>query len=128
MRKSILILCVSLLLDGSIFTGLTASLPQGSVALEWANGNPLRVDEVEGSTIGRVEFAGNEITRDIVVRRALGMREGRMFKRKHLRHGLRRLNQLGLFEKVGDGDVVFRADRERGQVDLLLVVKERHRR
>ena len=128
MRKSILILCVSLLLCGSIFGRLIASPLQDSIAHEWANGNPLRVGEVEGLIISRIEFAGNETTRDNAIRRALGLREGDMFKRRHLRRGLQRLNQLRLFEQVVEEDVIFRAGTASGQVDLLLIVKEREQR
>lgn len=128
MRKSISILCTSLLLCGSVLAQSTAPPSQDSTAHGWAKGNPLSVDEAEGLLIGRIEFAGNANTRDGVVRRAFGLREGAVLKRKHLRRGLGRLNRLGLFERIAEGDVIFRDGGESGQVYLLVVVKEREQR
>ena len=127
MRKTISVLCLALLLCGAAFAQ-SAAPPQDSFAHRWANGKPLNVGEVDGFITGRIVFSGNATTRDNVVRRALGLREGEVFKRKQLARGLRRLNQLGLFERVTEGDVVFRAGGERNQVDLLVVVKERRQR
>ena len=128
MRKPISILCMSLLLCGPVLAQPTASPSQDSTAHGWAKGNPLSVSEAEGLLVGRIEFAGNASTRDGVVRRAFGLREGAVLKRKHLRRGLGRLNQLELFERVAEGDVIFRAGGESGHVDLLVVVKEREQR
>ena len=123
MRKSISILCMSLLLCGSVLTRSTASPSQDSTAHGWVRGNPLNISEAEGLLIGRVEFAGNASTRDRVVRGAFGLREGKILKRKHLRRGLGRVSRLGLFELVAEKDVIFRVGRESGQVDLLVAVK-----
>ncbi len=48
--------------------------------------------------VSRIEFAGNSVTRDRVLRREIPLNEGDLFNRGLLDLGVRKVNQLGYFE------------------------------
>jgi outer membrane protein insertion porin family len=58
----------------------------------------VRVSEDKPYKIDRIEFAGNTVTRDQVLRREMQVNEGDLLDIQRLRLGLRRVNQLGFFE------------------------------
>ncbi|MFA9453067.1 MAG: outer membrane protein assembly factor BamA [Candidatus Aminicenantaceae bacterium] len=64
-----------------------------------------QVFEGEVAYLNRLEFKGNTFTKDKVIRREMGMREGDRFSFAMFKDSLLRLNQLGLVELQGDPDI-----------------------
>lgn len=85
----------------------------------------ITINEGQQFTIRKIEFAGNEITPDDVLRRKLLIREGRIFNQELYEGSLKRLNQSGLFEEVTEKDVSWRTDDETPELDLIIRVKEK---
>ncbi len=61
----------------------------------------LKVEEGEPFTIRRIEFEGNSITKDKVLRRALRLREGDGFSAEEFKDSFTGLGQLGYFDVKG---------------------------
>ncbi len=80
--------------------------------------------EIEGMVVRRIEFSGNERTRDGMVRRTFGLEEGHAFRYGQLRRGLGRLKRSGLFEKVAESDVRWEMVEGGKQVDVVVKVRE----
>jgi outer membrane protein insertion porin family len=88
----------------------------------------LDIDIDEGSPffVSRIEFQGNTITRDRVIRRELMLDEGSVYNSQLWELSLQRLNQLEYFEPLKvDQDSEAHQDPENHTVDLLLKVKEK---
>jgi len=88
----------------------------------------LKIDIDEGKPfyVSRIEFTGNTITRDKVIRRELMLEEGNVYNSNLWEYSLLRLNQLEYFEPLKvDQDSEAHQDAEAGTVDLLLKVKEK---
>ena len=88
----------------------------------------LSVDEGKQFFVRRINFAGNNTTRDKVIRRELLLDEGDMFNTRLWDLSILRLNQLGYFEPITEEDddsTDIRRDTRQGVVDLTLKVKER---
>ncbi|KAF0250087.1 MAG: outer membrane protein [bacterium] len=85
------------------------------------------IDEGKPFTIRRLEFAGNTITRDNVMRREVLVNEGDLYNQELFDLSRLRLNQLGYFEEVKEEDVQIQTDDKSGYVDLLIKVKEKGR-
>jgi outer membrane protein insertion porin family len=88
----------------------------------------LNVDIDEGSPfyVSRIEFQGNTITRDRVIRRELLLDEGSIYNSQLWELSLQRLNQLEYFDPLKvDQDSEAHQDPENHTVDLLLKVKEK---
>src|SRR5206468_9596843 len=76
--------------------------------------------------ISRIEFTGNTITRDKVIRRELLVEEGQPYNSQLVDLSLLRLNQLNYFENLkADQDVETRQNQDAGTVDLLVKLKEK---
>ena len=58
----------------------------------------IRISEDKPYKIDRIEFAGNTVTKDPVLRREMTVDEGDLLDIQRIRLGLRRINQLGFFE------------------------------
>jgi outer membrane protein insertion porin family len=58
----------------------------------------IRVSEDKPYRIDRIEFTGNTVTRDMVLRREMQVNEEDLLDLQRLRLGLRRVNQLGYFQ------------------------------
>jgi outer membrane protein insertion porin family len=58
----------------------------------------VRISEDKPYRIDRIEFVGNTVTRDAVLRREMQVSEEDLLDIQRLRLGLRRVNQLGFFE------------------------------
>ncbi|HKO19676.1 MAG TPA: outer membrane protein assembly factor BamA [Acidobacteriaceae bacterium] len=86
----------------------------------------IEIDEGKQFYVSRIEFTGNTITRDKVIRRELVLEEGQVYNSQLWDLSILRLNQLGYFEnlKVED-DTETHQDPETGTVDLLLRLKEK---
>lgn len=77
-------------------------------------------------TVRRIEFVGNEHTSEVVLRRALLIEEDEPFSQQRFDESIRRLNELGLFEKIDEGkDVDFRSDDESSRLDLTIRLREK---
>lgn len=83
----------------------------------------VRVHEDLPAHVRLIAIAGNISTRDKVIRRELRLRPGDLYKEDKLIRSLQRLQNLGYFDEIKPDVRV--ADRERGEVDLLLDVTEK---
>jgi outer membrane protein insertion porin family len=84
------------------------------------------IDEGKPFYVSRIEFQGNTITRDKVIRRELMLDEGSVYNSQLWEYSLLRLNQLEYFNPLRvDEDSEAHQDAEAGTVDLLLKVKEK---
>jgi outer membrane protein insertion porin family len=87
----------------------------------------LEVDEGRQFTLRRLEFIGNTVTRDRVLRREALINEGDTYNKRSWDLSLLRLNQLGLFEEIKDKDAIARTNDRDQTVDIDLQVRERGR-
>lgn len=88
----------------------------------------LDIDCEEGKQfyVSRIEFTGNTITRDKVIRRELLIEEGQVYNSQLVDLSLLRLNQLNYFDTLKtDQDVETHQNADAGTVDLLLKLKEK---
>jgi outer membrane protein insertion porin family len=84
------------------------------------------IDEGKPFYVSRIEFQGNTVTRDKVIRRELLLDEGQVYNSQLWEYSLLRLNQLEYFEPLKvEQDSEAHQDAEAGTVDLLLKVKEK---
>jgi outer membrane protein insertion porin family len=84
------------------------------------------IDEGKPFTVSRIEFQGNTITRDRVIRRELLLEEGQIYNSNLWETSLLRLNQLDYFDALKvDQDSDIHPDNENGTVSLLLKVHEK---
>jgi outer membrane protein insertion porin family len=84
------------------------------------------IDEGKQFYVSRIEFEGNTITRDRVIRRELLLDEGQVYNSQLWEYSLLRLNQLEYFDPLKvDQDSEAHQNAEAGTVDLLLKVKEK---
>ena len=84
------------------------------------------IDEGKPFYVSRIEFQGNTITRDKVIRRELLLEEGQVYNSQLWEYSLLRLNQLEYFDPLKvDQDSEAHQNPEAGTVDLLLKVKEK---
>jgi outer membrane protein insertion porin family len=86
----------------------------------------LDIDEGKPYYVSRIEFTGNTITRDKVIRRELLLDEGQVYNSQLWDLSILRLNQLSYFEPLkAEQDSESRQNAEDGTVDLLLKLKEK---
>ena len=84
------------------------------------------IDEGKPFYVSRIEFQGNTITRDKVIRRELLLEEGQVYNSQLWDLSLLRLNQLNYFEPLkAEQDSESRQNADDGSVDLLLKLKEK---
>ena len=86
------------------------------------------VDLEEGKPfyVSRIEFQGNTVTRDFVIRRELALEEGQIYNSHLWELSILRLNQLDYFDPLKvDQDSETHQNPEAGTVDLLLKVHEK---
>jgi outer membrane protein insertion porin family len=108
--------------------------PTGPV--KTADGSPIvdvtmRLQEGEQYFVNRVSFVGNTTTRDNVVRREIRLLEGGVFNTEALKNSVRRINQLGYFKTLEEGNKdaikVEKTPGEKNKVDVTLTVEEQNR-
>ena len=63
----------------------------------------MRMTEGEQYFVNRLTFAGNTTTRDNVIRREVRLLEGAPFNTEALKYSVKRLNQLGYFKPLEEG-------------------------
>jgi outer membrane protein insertion porin family len=84
------------------------------------------IDEGKAFYVSRIEFQGNNVTRDFVIRRELALQEGQIYNSKLWELSVLRLNQLDYFNPLKvDQDSETHQNAENGTVDLLLKVSEK---
>ena len=84
------------------------------------------VDEGKQFFVRRIDFSGNTTTRDKVIRRELLVDEGDIFNTRLWEISILRLNQLGYFEQLKEGEAAtINRDTRTNTVDVTLKVKER---
>lgn len=84
------------------------------------------IDEGKKFLVSRIEFTGNTITRDKVIRRELLVEEGQVYNSQLVDLSLQRLNQLNYFENLrSEQDVETRQNASEGTVDLLVKLREK---
>ena len=84
------------------------------------------IDEGKPFYVSRIEFTGNTITRDKVIRRELLLDEGQIYNSRLWELSILRLNQLNYFEPLKvEQDSESRQNPDDQTVDLLLKLKEK---
>jgi outer membrane protein insertion porin family len=84
------------------------------------------IDEGKPYYVSRIEFTGNTITRDKVIRRELLLDEGQVYNSQLWDLSILRLNQLSYFDPLkAEQDSESRQNADDGTVDLLLKLKEK---
>ena len=84
------------------------------------------IDEGKPFYVSRIEFSGNTITRDKVIRREMLVEEGQVYNSRLVDLSLLRLNQLNYFDTLkAEQDVETRQNTEAGTVDLLVKLHEK---
>ena len=89
----------------------------------------MRMTEGEQYFVNRLTFSGNTTTRDNVIRREVRLLEGAPFNTEALKYSVKRLNQLGYFKPLeeGQGVDVQKTPGEKNQVDVTLKLEEQNR-
>ena len=88
----------------------------------------LDIDITEGKPyyVSRIEFTGNTVTRDKVIRRELLLEEGQVYNSNLWELSVLRLNQLQYFDTLRvEQDSESRQNDDDGTVDLLLKLREK---
>jgi outer membrane protein insertion porin family len=88
----------------------------------------LDIDIEEGKQfyVSRIEFTGNTLTRDKVIRREMLVEEGQIYNSRLVDLSLLRLNQLNYFDVLkSEQDVESRQNADAGTVDLLVKLHEK---
>ncbi len=89
----------------------------------------MQIQEGEQYFVNRITFTGNTTTRDTVVRREMRLVEGGVFNTEALKYSVRRLNQVGYFKSLeeGQGIDVKKTPNAKNQVDVTLKLEEQNR-
>lgn len=87
----------------------------------------VRVEEKDQYRVGRIEFDGNEKTRDKVLRRELLVQEASVMNMTGLRNSLLKIRQLNYFQMDENEPIDFDFDTENKTVDLKLTGTEADR-
>jgi outer membrane protein insertion porin family len=87
----------------------------------------LEIEEGRQFTLRRLEFIGNNNTRDVVMRREVLLNEGDAYNKRYWDLSMLRLNQLGLFDEIKEKDAITRTNDRDQTVDIDLQVKEKGR-
>jgi outer membrane protein insertion porin family len=100
----------------------TPSFDEKTHTMNWN----IDIDEGKPYYVSRIEFRGNTVTRDFVIRRSLLLQEGQVYNSHLWQLSLQRLNQLDYFNPLKvDQDSETHQNTEKGTVDLLLKVQEK---
>jgi outer membrane protein insertion porin family len=104
-----------------VLKAASSESPEGAV--------DLAIDMEEGSRflIRRIEFTGNSLAGEQLLRQRLQIREGEIFVPTSLETSLEQINQLNLFEKMRSEDVDLRLDMAGGQLDIIIPIRDRIR-
>jgi outer membrane protein insertion porin family len=87
----------------------------------------LAMEEDKRYYVGRINFAGNQSTRDKVIRREIYMNEGDVFNTEALKQSIRRVNQLGYFKPIEGAPQLQPNGKHDDQIDVTFKVEEQNR-
>jgi outer membrane protein insertion porin family len=87
----------------------------------------LAMEEDKRYFVGRIQFTGNESTRDKVIRREIYMNEGDVFNTEALKQSIRRVNQLGYFKPLEGAPQLQPNAKHDDQIDVTFKVEEQNR-
>lgn len=87
----------------------------------------VRMDEDKQYFVGRIEFTGNDSTRDKVIRREIYMNEGEVFNTEALKMSIKRVNQLGYFKQMEGAPDIRPSESADNKVDITFKVEEQNR-
>jgi outer membrane protein insertion porin family len=79
----------------------------------------IHIKEGEQFKVGRIEFQGNDRTKDKVLRRELRVYEGGLVNITAIRNSVTKVNQLGYFKLTEENPVDIDTDTEKKKVNLL---------
>ncbi len=86
----------------------------------------VNIDEGKQFYVSRIEFTGNTLTRDRVIRREMLVEEGQVYNSRLVDLSLLRLNQLQYFDTLkSEQDVETQQNADAGTVDLLIKLHEK---
>jgi outer membrane protein insertion porin family len=87
----------------------------------------VRMEEDKQYFIGRINFTGNDSTRDKVIRREIYMNEGEVFNTEALKMSIKRINQLGYFKQMEGAPDIRPSEIADNKVDVTFKVEEQNR-
>jgi outer membrane protein insertion porin family len=87
----------------------------------------VRMEEDKQYFVGRINFTGNESTRDKVIRREIYMNEGEVFNTEALKMSIKRINQLGYFKQMEGAPDIRPSELAENKVDVTFKVEEQNR-
>jgi len=87
----------------------------------------VKMDEDKRYFVGKIDFAGNDSTRDKVIRREIYMNEGDVFNTEALKMSIKRVNQLGYFKPMEGAPDIRANPEEDNKVDVTFHVEEQNR-
>ena len=134
--------CIILVLSLSLFLGQVASVQQSSTQAQeseesqfkcsqrgFEQNSLIREAERDRYTTRRVEFIGNNYTRDGILRRRIiiGLQEGDLFTRHNLIRSLQNVSKLKVIYPARLRDVVIQLDRPGKMVDMIICFREKRR-
>lgn len=87
----------------------------------------VHIGEGEQFKVGRIEFSGNDRTRDKVLRREARLFEGGLVNIAAVKNSVIKINQLGYFKLEEEGPVDFDTNSEKKEVNLVFKGREANR-
>lgn len=87
----------------------------------------LDINEDKQYFVGKINFAGNDSTRDKVIRREVYLTEGDVFNTELLKLSIRRINQLGYFKPIEGAPQLGQSELAEDKIDVTLKVEEQNR-
>jgi outer membrane protein insertion porin family len=87
----------------------------------------VKMEEDKQYFLGKLNFTGNDSTRDKVIRREIYMNEGDVFNTEALKMSIKRVNQLGYFKPMEGAPDIRPSPDAANQVDVTFKVEEQNR-
>jgi outer membrane protein insertion porin family len=87
----------------------------------------VKMEEDKQYFLGRINFTGNDSTRDKVIRREIYMNEGEVFNTEALKMSIKRVNQLGYFKQMEGAPDIRPSATADNKVDVTFKVEEQNR-
>ena len=87
----------------------------------------VKMEEDKQYFLGRINFTGNDSTRDKVIRREIYMNEGDVFNTEALKMSIKRVNQLGYFKPMEGAPDIRPSETADNKVDVTFKVEEQNR-
>jgi outer membrane protein insertion porin family len=87
----------------------------------------LKMEEDKRYFVGRINFTGNDTTRDKVIRREVYLNEGDVFNTEALKLSIKRINQLGYFKQIEGAPELAPSPGSEDKLDVTFKVEEQNR-